>query len=115
MQYNGMVIFNGVQLPNYVALLGGQFAIGGRTGGLNENQWFDNIAIAATPGLVPVPLGFARTGSGLRITWNGDGFKLQSTGSLTAPAAWTDVPGAVSGYIAPFTGTAQFFRLAPAQ
>lgn len=114
LQYNGMVIFNHVKLPNYTALAGGEFAWGARTGGLNENQWIDNIEIATTVGLVPVPISFTTTGGNLRLTWdNSAGFKLQSATTL-APANWTDVPGATSPYLAPLTGPGQFFRLAPA-
>jgi hypothetical protein len=111
-QYNGMAIFNQVQLPGYAPLAGGEFAFGGRTGGLNENQWIDNIQIATTvgSGSVPVSLGFTRTGNTLTLTW-GTGFKLQSTPTL-APASWTDVPNAVSPY-KPTIGTGSlFYRLA---
>jgi hypothetical protein len=112
LQYNGMVIFNQVVLPGYAALTGGEFALGARTGGLNDTHWFDNIAIATTVGLVPVPISFARVGNDLRLAWAGDGFKLQSTPSLN-PVNWTDVPGATSPYQTPMTGSAQFYRLAP--
>jgi hypothetical protein len=107
-----MVIFNQVVLPGYAALTGGEFALGARTGGLNDTHWFDNIAIATTVGLVPVPISFARVGNDLRLAWAGDGFKLQSTPSLN-PVNWTDVPGATSPYQTPMTGSAQFYRLAP--
>jgi hypothetical protein len=113
-QYNGMVIFNHIKLPNYTAMAGNEFAWGARTGGLNENQWIDNIEIATTVGLVPIPLSFTTSGGNLRLTWdNSAGFKLQSATTLTPPN-WTDVPGASSPYLAPLTGPAQFFRLAPA-
>jgi hypothetical protein len=112
LQYHGNVIFNKVPLPGYAALAGGRFAIGAATGGLNETHWVDNIQIATTQGLVPIPLNFVRVGDSLRLTW-GPNFKLQSTPKLN-PSTWTDVPGATSPYIAPPTGAAQFFRLAPA-
>ena len=115
MQYNGMVIFNRVQLPDYTALLGGVFAFGGRTGGSYENQWLDNIQIATTAGLVPVPLSFIQSGSDLRLTWDGGGFVLQATASLSPPVTWTNVPDATSPYFAPLTGLGQYYRLAPAQ
>jgi hypothetical protein len=113
-QFNGKVIFNQVPLPGYSATLGDEYVLAGRTGGLWINQWLDNIMVAPIPGLVPVPLGFSRSGNNLRLTWSADGFKLQSAPSITPPAAWSDVPGATSPYLAPLTGTAQFFRLAPA-
>jgi hypothetical protein len=112
LQYHGNVIFNHVVLPGYAAIAGGEFAIGGATGGLNETHWVDNIQIATTVGLVPPTLGFSRVGNGLKLTW-GDGFKLQSTPSLKSPVTWTDVSGATSPYTANPTGAAQFFRLAP--
>src|SRR6185369_14980228 len=31
----------------YVPIMGARFALGGRTGGLNENNWIDNLHIAA--------------------------------------------------------------------
>lgn len=114
LQYKGNAIFAGLPLPGYIAMTGGRFAIGAQTGGENETHWFDDIQIATTPGLVPVPLGVTRSGIDLRLTWGADGFKLQSTASLSTPT-WTDVPGATSPYLAPMTGTAQYFRLAPAQ
>jgi len=113
LQYHGNVIFNHLALPGYAALAGGEFAIGGATGGLNETHWVDNIQIATTVGLVPIPLNFSRSGNDIRFTW-GDGFKLQSTLSLSPTIVWTDVPGATSPYIAINNSAAKFFRLAPA-
>jgi hypothetical protein len=109
LQYKGNVIFNQVQLPGYTPIAGGEFAMGARTGGLNENQWFDNIALART--IIPV-LGSSFSGGSLTLTW-GSGYKLQSTPSLTPPITWTDVAGATSPYTVPTTGPAQFYRLAP--
>src|SRR5207244_12236766 len=77
LQYNGMVIFNQVALPGYTAFAGGEFVFAARTGGLNEIQWFDNIAIATTVGVNQPTLGFSRSGNILNLTW-GAGFKLQS-------------------------------------
>src|SRR5437016_10988168 len=80
-QYNGFVAFNKFPLPGYSAVFGGAFALGARTGGLNENQWFDNIAIATTTGLVSIPITFTRNGNNLVLSW-GRGFKLQSRSTL---------------------------------
>jgi hypothetical protein len=113
-QFNGNVIFNQVALPGYVAVVGNEFVLGARTGGLNENQWVDNIQIATTPGLLPVPLQFRVSGTNLRLSWSGDGFKLQSTASLAPPVTWSDVLGAASPYLVPTTNAAAFYRLAPA-
>ena len=112
LQYKGNAIFNALPLPGYTALAGGRFGLGARTGGENETHWVDNIAIATTTGLAPIPIGFTPVGNNLRLTWSGDGFKLQSTPSLN-PVNWTDVPGATSPYTAVTTNSAQFYRLAP--
>jgi hypothetical protein len=113
LQYHGNIIFNKLVLPGYAALAGGEFALGGATGGLNETHWFDNIQIATTVGLVPIPLNFSRVGNDIRFTW-GDGFKLQSTLNLSPTSVWTDVPGATSPYIATNNTPTKYFRLAPA-
>ena len=41
--YYGTVIFAGVQLPDFEAIPGARMGFFGRTGGLNENMWLDNI------------------------------------------------------------------------
>jgi hypothetical protein len=115
MQYKGNPIFNALPIPGYSAMVGGRFGIGARTGGENESQWFDNIQIATTPGLVPVPLVFSGSRTSLKLTWSGNGFKLQSKDNLNPAVQWNDVPGATSPYTLPLTGPAQFYRLAPAQ
>ena len=111
-QYNGMAIFNQVALPGYAPLAGGEFAFGARTGGLNENQWLDNVQIATTIGSVnPNPtLGFTRSGNTLTLTW-GAGFKLQSASNLLGP--WADVPNAQSPFPVTTGPGAAFYRLAP--
>ncbi|HWH70500.1 MAG TPA: hypothetical protein VNT26_14025, partial [Candidatus Sulfotelmatobacter sp.] len=84
LQYHGNAIFIALPLPGYAALAGGEFAIGAQTGGQNETHWFDNIQIATTTGLVPIPLNCELSGASLRFTWSSGLFKLQSTGSLTS-------------------------------
>ena len=39
------VIFTNVFFAGYQPLSGASFVFGARTGGLNENQWFDNLSI----------------------------------------------------------------------
>ena len=109
-QYKGEVVFHKVALPGFAPMTASRFAWGARTGGLNANQWVDNIMIAATVGQVAVPVGWTRVGTDLQLTW-GAGWKLQSTPSLS-PSNWQDVPGAVSPYTVPMTGAGQFYRLA---
>jgi hypothetical protein len=114
MQFKGKVIFTQVPLPGYTATFGNEYVLAARTGGLWINQWFDNIQIATTPGLVPVPLVFSGSRTNLSLTWSGDGFKLQSKDNLNPAVQWNDVPGATSPYLLPLTGPAQYYRLAPA-
>jgi hypothetical protein len=111
MQYHENVVFNHVPLPGYTAIAGGEFAFGAATGGSWETHWIDNIEIATTQGLVPIPLNFTVSGNTIRFTW-GDGFKLQSSSSLTG--TWTDVPGASSPWVVNMTSPVLFYRLAPA-
>jgi hypothetical protein len=49
--WKGSSIFRNVVLPAFQPLSGARFVIAARTGGLNENQWFDdlNIATFTTP------------------------------------------------------------------
>jgi len=113
LQYGGNVIFNQLSLPGYAPLAGGEFAFGGRTGGLNENQWLDNIEIAGTVGVATAPtLNYTRNGNTLQLTW-GTGFKLQSTPSFS-PVNWQDVPGAASPQNVNIGAGTAYYRLAPA-
>jgi len=113
LQYNGMPVFIQVAIPGYTPLAGGEFALGARTGGLNENQWFDNIAIATTTGTVPVSLEFSVEGGQLQLNW-GTGWKLQSTPSLSSPN-WQGVPGANPPWTVDTSTGNAFYRLAPVQ
>jgi hypothetical protein len=52
--YGERVLYNGLQLPNFVFIPNSKFGIYGRTGGENNNQWFDNVKIQATQGSAPM-------------------------------------------------------------
>lgn len=52
--YEGNIVFYNVSLPEFTGLAGASFAFGARTGGLNENQWVDDIAIDTAIYLGPV-------------------------------------------------------------
>jgi len=52
--YGERVLYNGLQLPNYTFLANAKYGIYGRTGGENDNQWFDNIQIRATQSSGPL-------------------------------------------------------------
>ncbi|RYD33320.1 MAG: hypothetical protein EOP86_13665, partial [Verrucomicrobiaceae bacterium] len=50
--YNGQALYSNFFIPGYFPITGAQYAWGGATGGLNENQWIDNVALATTTGVV---------------------------------------------------------------
>ncbi len=55
--YRGAVVHDNVLIPGFSSIAGARFALAGRTGGLDENQWMDNLQITTdtTPGsLVPM-------------------------------------------------------------
>lgn len=52
--YNGTTYYENLFLPVYNTTFGGQFGFGARTGGLNENQWIDDISITTTVGGVEI-------------------------------------------------------------
>ncbi len=54
-------------------------------------------------------LGFERTATGIRLSWDNAG-RLQATDSLSTPN-WQDVASATSPYEAQASGTARFYRL----
>jgi hypothetical protein len=121
--YNGALVSSHLAVPGFTSIAGGRFALSANTGSAEEwipditsHMSVDNfqLTVVTAPGQ-PRLWAERVTGSGLRLTWSGGGFKLQSTASLSTPVAWTDLPGAVSGYVAPLTGPGQYFRLAAAQ
>lgn len=90
--FNNRVIFNRVQLPRYAGFATNpKVGWGGRTGGLNENAWVDNIQIAFSreplPALTITPI----PGNKAVITFSG---VLQSADVVTGP--YTDILVAVS-------------------
>lgn len=109
LQYNGDAIFNNVQLPGFEPLANAFFAWGGRTGGLNANQWIDDIKIVTTSSVAGPTMSIARNTDGtLTITWTGAG-TLQSAPAVTGP--WTDLTGVASPATIQATGAMQFFRV----
>ena len=43
--YKGQMVYTNLYLEGYAPITGGRFAMGARTGGLNENLWIDNLSI----------------------------------------------------------------------
>ncbi len=111
-QYKGMVLFNNVQLPGFAPLTDAAFGIGARTGGLNENQWIDDLQIATTTGSATQPpqMAITKSANGVTVSWTGTG-TLQATDVLGPNANWAPVANATSPYNAPATGNARFFRV----
>ncbi|PYJ59509.1 MAG: hypothetical protein DME24_12635, partial [Verrucomicrobia bacterium] len=66
--------------------------------------------VVETPPSTPVPITVARAANSITLSW-GAGFKLQSTGNLTPPIQWTDVPNAPSSFTANTATGTQFYRL----
>ena len=114
LHYKDRVIFHNIPLPEYTSMQGASFAIGARTGGLNDNHWVDNLQITTSLGTVTPASKFTsitRDATGqIVIQWSGSG-TLQSTESLSAPN-WTVVQGATSPYTV-ISGVAgnRFYRL----
>ena len=52
--YRGTDIYKDAYLPGWAPLTGGQFAIGARTGGLNENNWIDDVSFTTVAAGNPV-------------------------------------------------------------
>jgi hypothetical protein len=52
--YGDRVLENGLQLPNYTPTSNGKFGFYSRTGGANENEWIDNLKIAAVKSSGPL-------------------------------------------------------------
>ncbi len=70
--YKGQVIYTNLYLPGYAPVTGGRFAIGARTGGLNENNWFDDLGITTTVAGAPAaPTITAQTSRRARPSTNG--------------------------------------------
>jgi hypothetical protein len=111
-QYKGKVLFNNLALPNFKPLTGAAFGIAARTGGLNENQWIDDLQIATSTGgtTTPPQLSITKGANGVTISWTGTG-TLQSTAVLGPGANWAPVAGATNPYTTATSANAAFFRV----
>jgi hypothetical protein len=113
------LLYNGIQVYQHLACYqptAGRFALSARTGGLNDNHWFDDLHITTTiaaPTPVQIKLSsITVAGGNLTVTWNGGpGIKLQKTPTLAIPN-WQDVPGSLgnSTVTEALSGTAAFYR-----
>jgi hypothetical protein len=109
LQIGGKVVFNNVQLPGYTPLTNGVFAIGARTGGLNINQWIDDLQIATTTTVIGPTIDSITLQNGkIVVQWTGTA-TLEAAPAVTGP--WNTVVGAASPYQTTPSQTMQFFRL----
>jgi hypothetical protein len=107
--YGNTAVYRGLQLPNYTPFAAGRFAWGARTGGLNDNHWVDDIKIALNTQAATGPtIVVTRSGATITITWTGGGVLETST---TPTGGWSEVTGATSGYTAPTTDPARYYRV----
>lgn len=115
---DGHPILVDVQIPGYTGLSAGNFALAGRTGGANTNQWFDNVVIGTSAFVGPIS--FAQNLPALTTVLEGKAvtltvqvndptrttFKWQR--QLPGEAAFSDVAGATTAsYTTPVLTTAQ--------
>ena len=103
--FNNEVVFQNLALPGYAGIAGGRFGFGGRTGGLNENHFVDDIAISTSTAAAPVTLSLGGTHAAPVITYTG-----VLTESTTLNGTFTAVPGATSPYTVPLGAPAKFYR-----
>jgi hypothetical protein len=55
LSYKGQQLYNNIFLPGYAPAAGDRFAIGARTGGLNANQWIDDLGINTVEAVPTAP------------------------------------------------------------
>ena len=96
--YGNTAVFYNLPLPNYTPFGAGRFGWGARTGGLNENQWLDDLKIALNtqPPVVEPPKFTsikANQDGTITVTWTGGG-TLQA--AQTVNGSYQDVTGATS-------------------
>jgi len=107
--FNNEVIFSKVTVPGFTSLRNASFIWGARTGGLNQNNYVDNVRLTTTLEAPPTTdtINIAVSGGNLVITYTGT---LQS--SLTMGTnSWQNVAGASSPHVIPLpTSGALYFR-----
>ena len=91
----GAVVIDALTIPDYSPVGGASFALGARTGGLNQLHQFDDLAIGTTPAAPPA-MSIVQSFDDLeqRITFQG---KLSVSTDLVN---WTDLPDP-SPYVVP--------------
>jgi hypothetical protein len=113
----GEIIHNNVALPNFTALGGAKFAFAARTGGANNNYFFDDVAIDAVPFTGPISFIQEPTDE---VVLNGSAATFSATVNdparttfqwqARAPGAttFTNIPGATSSsFTTPAVTTAE--------
>lgn len=126
--YNGLTYFNHLSLntptdlvsgnpvASYTPVSGGEFLIGGRTGGENARQALDDLTIVENAGggaVVPpgTTLSVTRSGNNVVISWVPVGGVLEGSPVLGPGATWTTVATSSPATI-PISATGNmFFRV----
>ena len=96
-RYGTNVLFDHLPTP-YVPITGGQWVLGGRNGGLNDNHWIDDLSIA-----VPPPFGSPVT---YRWVKNGTALPGQTNESLVLASVVETNAGTYSVVVASSCNTA---------
>ena len=108
--YGDQVLYTGLQLPNYTFVSNGKFGFYARTGGLNENQWIDNLRILAIKSVLPLRITQEPADTAV-LTGKTASFTVAVSDPVGATYLWsknnTSIPGATSAsYTTPATTSA---------
>jgi hypothetical protein len=110
LSYGETVLYNGLQLPAYTFTSAGKFGFYGRTGGLNENQWIDNVLIKGTQSSGPLSV-VGQPANATVLAGHTASFSVALSDPNGATYQWqrygTNLPGATgSSYTTPVTTVA---------
>ncbi len=112
LSFGERVLHNGLQLPNYTFTAAGRFGFYGNTGGLNENQWIDNILIKGTQSSGPLAVltqpanatVIAGSTANFSVTLSDPNGATYQWQKQSPGGAFTNIPGATaSSYTTPPT------------
>jgi len=89
LSYKGQVIFTNVYLTGFVPASGYVFALGGRTGGLNENAWINDLSINTTVAGAPAAPAIVSSPANLTVSEHGSAtFNFNFSGTPPFTFQW---------------------------
>ena len=89
LSYKGQVIFTNVYLTGFVPMSGYLFALGGRTGGLNENAWINDLSINTTVAGAPAAPAIVSSPANVTVSEHGSAtFNLNFSGTPPFTFQW---------------------------